>query len=317
MIRFRPLGRTGLNLSELAIGTAALRSAARDPGEAGAMLARALALGINTVEIDSSDAETATLLGDILRREGARHRVHVIARAASLVPFDLPSPHVPADQAYPGWHLRAATEALLGRLGVERLALQQLHAWCPEWRGEGDWRQTLETLRAEGKIAGIGVSLFDHDVAAGLEIVASGTIDAVELMYNVFDQGAAAALFPLCQGHGVGVVVRSPLYFGALAARPDGAMPGFSTEDWRTAYFYDAHRRETEARVQRLAPAVVAPDRSVADLALRFALSHPAVSTVAVGMRTCAQLEANAAAIQRGPLDTDRLAALAAHKWLC
>lgn len=315
MMRYRRLGRTGLEISELAIGTLPLRRA--NPDEAAAMLASALAHGINAIEIDAGAHETADLLGQILRREGARDRIQVIARVSSLVPFDLPSPHVPADQAYPGRHIRAETEMLLARLGVERLALQQLHAWCPEWQGEGDWHETLVQLRAEGKIAGIGVSLFDHDVAAGPGIVASGAIDAVEVMYNIFDPAAAAALFPLCQRHDVGVIARSPLYFGALAPAPDGSTRDLAREDWRTAYFYDAHRRETEARVQRLAQLVAPPERSLADLALHFSLSHPAVSTVAVGMRTRAQVEANVAALRHGMLAPERQAALAGHKWLC
>lgn len=316
-MRRRRLGRTGLDISELTIGTATLATRVRNMREASAMVAFALEQGINAVEIDAGDREAASLLGEVLRREGARNHIHVIARASSLVRFDLPSPHVPAQQAYPGWHIRAETEALLAALGVERLALQQLHAFCPEWRGEGDWQETFERLRAEGKIAGFGVSLFDHDVDAGLGIVASGAIDAVEVMYNVFDQGAAAALLPLCQGHDVGVIARSPLYFGALAPSPEGGMRDFPPEDWRSDYFFDAHRRETEERVQRLAGEVEPPCRSVSDLALRFCLSHPAVSTVAVGMRTREQVEANIEALRHGPLDTGKRAALSDHKWLC
>lgn len=314
MMRFRRLGRTGLSISELTIGTGA-PGLTGDPDEASAMLACALDHGVNAVEIDSADNAAAGLLGGILRREGACDRVHVIARISSRVPFDLPSPHVPADRAYPGPHIRAETESLLAQLGVERLALQQMHAWCPEWLGEGDWQDTLEQLRGEGKIAGIGVSLFDHDVAAGLEVVASGAIDAIELMYNVFDPGAAAALLPLCQRHGVGVVARSPLYFGALAPAPDGAMRNFPSDDWRQAYFFEAHRRETEMRAQRLA-SLAAPGQ-LAELALRFSLTHPAVSTVAAGIRTRAQLEANIAALDKGGLDAGICAALADHKWLC
>lgn len=275
------------------------------------MVALALDHGVNAIEIGAGNDASVRLLGDVLRRENAGNRVHVFARATSLVPFDLPSPHVPVDDAYPGRHLRAETEALLSTLGVERLALQQLHAWCPEWQHEGDWLETLDRLRAEGKIAGLGVSLFDHDVTAGFEIVASGLIDAVQAMYNIFDPAPAKTLFPLCQKHDVGVIARSALYYGALGGALD-----FAPDDWRRAYFFDAHRRETGERVERLR-AEVTPDRSVADTALRFSLSHPAVSTVAVGMRNRAQLEANLQAVLAGPLDADRRAALAGHAWLC
>jgi len=295
-MRFRTLA--GLGVSECTIGTAAL---AHDPVGAKAMVALALERGVNAFEIDAGDLAPAVLLGTALKGND----VHIFARATSLVPFPLPSPHVHARQAYPGSHLRAGTEALLRTLGVERLALLQLHAWCPEWLHEGDWMETLGRLREEGKIGGIGVSLFDHDATAAFEAVESGAIEAVQVMVNVFDQSAADALMPLCRANGVGVIARSPLYYGALAGRTQG----FAADDWRAAYFYDEHRRETEARVARLA--------SPLETALRYALSHPAVSTVAVGMRSRAQLEANLEAIAHGPLGDDEIAALAAHRWLC
>ncbi|MBO9624286.1 MAG: aldo/keto reductase [Sphingomonas sp.] len=308
-MRLRRLGRTGLAVSECCFGTAALRSAPR--AGAGAALARAIGLGVNAIELDAGDGDAVDLVGEVLRRERAGHRVHVFARVSSPVRFDLPSPHVPADQAYPGRHIRAETEALLARLGVERLALQQLHAWCPEWLHEGDWRETLEALRGEGKIAGVGLSLFDHDVHAGLEAVASGAVDSVQVMVNLFDQGAAATLLPLCQRHDVGVIARAPLYYGALTDA--GGLGRFAYDDWRGTYFYPAHRHETEARVAQLR----GEGASVSELALRFALSHPAVSTVAVGMRDTAQVEANVQALGRGPLDAGTRASLVTHKWLC
>lgn len=311
-MRFRRLGRAGLDLSELALGTSALAAAARsDAAEAGAMVALALDRGVNAIELDAGDGVTATLLGEILRRENARDRIHVLVRATSRVAFDLPSPHVPVQDAYPGRHLRAETEALLATLGVERLALQQLHAWCPEWQHEGDWLETLEQLREEGKIAAFGVSLFDHDVTAGFDIVASGRIASLQAMYNVFDPGPARALLPLCRKHDVGVIARAPLYYGALGGGLD-----FPPDDWRHAYFFDEHRRETRERVERL-KAVTPPGQSVADVALRFCLSHPAVSTVAVGMRNRVQLEANLQAALAGPLDADTRISLAEHAWLC
>jgi aryl-alcohol dehydrogenase-like predicted oxidoreductase len=297
MMRHRRLGRPGLSVPECTLGT----SVPTTPD----VLALALERGVTAIELDAADGER---VGELLRGVGARHDLQVYARVTSLIPFDLPSPHVPAYVAYPGHHIRAETEALLRQLGVERLALQQLHAWCPEWLDEGDWLETLGCLRQEGKIAGFGVSLFDHDSASGFTAVASGTIDSVQVMVNLFDQGAAAALLPLCRQHDVAVVARSPLYYGALASHP------FAPEGWRDGYFYPEHRRETTERVERLARET---EGSLSDLALRFALSHPAVSTVAVGMRTPAQVEANLRAFELGPLDPDQVAALARHAWLC
>jgi aryl-alcohol dehydrogenase-like predicted oxidoreductase len=290
-------------------------SAGKDPCETAAALALAFERGVNAVTVGAGDAAAANLLSGALAACGGREDMLVIVRASSLVPLDLPSPHVPAGQAYPGRHLRAEVERLLSRLGIERLALLQLHAWCPEWLDEGDWRETLGRLRDEGKIAGFGVSLFDHDVDAALEAVASGAIDAVQVMYNIFDQGAADRLLPLCDAHGIGVVVRSPLYYGALA--PAFEPAAFAGDDWRQSYFFDEHRRETIERVRKLEHLVAPPDRSVSDMALRFSLSHPAVSTVAVGMNRRAHLESNLEALRSGPLDAELRAALGQHKWLC
>jgi aryl-alcohol dehydrogenase-like predicted oxidoreductase len=316
MMRLRRLGRFGLAISELSLGTAGWERPGLAADEAGAAMRRALGGGINAVEI-SADADRAIeILADVLKETSARQDIHILARLTSLVPFDLPSPHVHAQQAYPGQHIRAQTEAVLRRLGVERLGVQQLHAWCPEWLHEGDWLETLVRLREEGKIAGIGVSLFDHDVEAALEAVGSGVVDCVQVMYNIFDRGAAAALLPFCRSRDVGVIARSPLYYGALAETVSAPEP-FAAGDWRSDYFYDAHLRETRARVDRLRAEVQPPDGPIAETAIRFSLSHAAVSTVAVGMRTRDQVEANLRAVERGPLSVERLKALRRHKWLC
>lgn len=314
MIPLRRLGPGGPEVSAFTIGTAPLATPGVDRREAGAMLALALERGINAVELDAGHGRAADLLGETIARTGARHRIEVLARVTPRVRFDLPSPHIPAQQAYPGRHIRAQTEALLRTLGIERLGIQQIHAWCPEWLHEGDWFETLERLRDEGKIAGFGISLWDHDVEAALEAVASESTGSVQLMYNIFDPQAGATLLPLCQRNQTGVIARAPLYFGALAWEEAPVHP---THDWRSGYFFDAHRAETLERVRRLARAIDRPAGTLAAVALRFCLSHPAVTTVAVGTRTRAQLEANVDAIARGPLSPEELRALAAHAWLC
>ena len=311
-MRTHPFGKTGLSVSELSFGTSALE---RGGEEAKTALLLALERGINAIEIEGGGA-VEEVVGEILRREPTRGLAHIFSRTQSLVPFNLPSPHIPAYQAYPGSHLRALTEASLKRLGVERLGCQMLHAWCPEWLKEGDWLETLVRLREEGKIAAIGVSLFDHDLDSGAEVVASGAIDCIEFMYNILDSGAASSMLPHCERHGVAAIVRSPLYYGALSSGFAARGP-FSPDDWRGAYFYEDHRAETGQRVAEVGTLATALDESVSDLAIRFAISHPAVTTVAVGMSSPAQVEAIVRAVGRGGLDTEAIAALRQHRWLC
>ncbi|WP_167737536.1 aldo/keto reductase [Sphingomonas parva] len=299
-------------MSELTLGTTGLGRPGLDPAEAAQAVDLALGSGINTVELAAADRQAVSILAEAIRARGGA-APHVLCRATSRVAFDLPSPHVHAGDAYPGAALRTETEQLLRDLGVERLALVQLHAWCPEWLDEGDWLETLLSLRQEGKIAAIGVSLFDHDVPAGLDAVASGRIDCVQLMYNLFDQAAAEEILPLCRRHDVGAVARSPLYFGGLSPRL--AQP-FPAGDWRAAYFFDSHRRETRARAEAIAASLGLPIDALPALALRFALSHPAVTTVAVGMHRPDHVAANLAAAAEGPLPAETLERLAGHRWL-
>jgi aryl-alcohol dehydrogenase-like predicted oxidoreductase len=313
----RRLGRSGLDVSVLAFNGRGLDPAACkdiDLREAGGALALALDAGVNAIASPADD-EARVRAADLLKREGGGRAIHIISHVPPLIPHALPSPHLHASGVFPAAHIREHTEAALKAFGVERLATQLLAAWQPEWTKEGDWLETLQRLKEEGKIAAFGVAPFDHDPGAACEAASLGAIDCVEVMYNPFDPEAAADLFPLCQEKDVGVVVRSPLYGGAIA--PGWAKAAFAPDDWRTAFFYPEHRDEIRERVDRLAAEVSAPDETVADLALRFSLSHPAVSTLSLGMRARAHVEADLRAAGRGPLPQEILDRLAAHKWLC
>jgi aryl-alcohol dehydrogenase-like predicted oxidoreductase len=313
----RRLGRTGLDVSVLAFNARGLDPAACrdiDLAEAGAALALALDGGVDVLATPA-EGQAREAAADLLRRDGRARAVHILSHVPPLLPHTLPSPHLHANAVFPGAHIRAHAESVLKAFGVERLAVLFLPAWQPEWTREGDWLRTLQALKAEGKIAGFGVAPFDHDPGAACEAAQSGQIDCVEVMYNPFDPEAAADLFPLCREKGVGVVARSPLYGGALTAGWDEAV--FAPGDWRAAFFYPEHRDETRERVAALAGEVSAPDETVADLALRFGLSHPAVSTVSVGMRARSHVQANLAAMARGPLPEGALARLSLYKWLC
>ena len=314
MMQYRRLGRSGLDISPCTLGTSTWRGGVLDD-EARKAWALAIERGVNAIEMDAA-AGLAEPLGRLLADEDALGLVHVIARIGALVPMDLPSPHILAHQAFPGAHIRAECEALLKALNVERLGMLMLPCWCAEWWHEGDWLQALASLKEEGKIAGFGVSLFDHDVEAALEGVESGLIDAVQVMYNIFDPEAAAALLPLCLRRDVGFIARSPLYYGMLVART-GRPALFPANDWRNAFFFGAHLDEATHRAGELEGLAEEWGMSLADLALRFSQSHPAVSTVAVGMTNRAHVDANLAALERGALGDDLQRALTAYRWLC
>lgn len=312
----RQLGRSGLSVSPLTLGTDA--AGELSAAELRELFAFALDTGINAIEIDAANAMVVDALAATIRSRGGESAPHIFCRLSPLIPLPLPAPHFLADQVYPGSSIRAQVDALLARIGVERLALVHLPVWSPEWLEEGDWLPTLQQLRQDGNIADFGVATFDHDADAALSAVASGAIGSAQLMYNLFDPHPARSLLPLCAKQDVAVLARAPLYHGGLVIDSPTMRGERAWGDWRDAHFYPAHRAETADRAARIARDLDEGEGSLVEMALRFCLSSDAVSSVVVGMRTPEHIAANLAAVAKGPLDPARAAALAArHAWLC
>jgi aryl-alcohol dehydrogenase-like predicted oxidoreductase len=189
----------------------------------------------------------------------------------------------------------------------------QFHVWQDDWADDAGWQGAVDALRRDGLVRRIGISVNRREPANVLRTLRTGLIDSVQVVYNIFDQSPEDELFPLCRELGVAVIARVPLDEGSLAGGltiesrwPDG--------DWRNTYFTPANLRETVERVEALRPLVPA-GQSMAQLALRFILSSPDVTTVIPGMRRPGHLAANIAAAEAGPLPEELLTALRAHRW--
>lgn len=180
-----------------------------------------------------------------------------------------------------------------------------LQTWCPSWDQERSWYHTLQALREQGKIRTFGISTSDHrhDEANGL--IEAGLVDSVEVPYSLLDQRAADRLFPLALKHQISILVRSPLASEALAGLWDEQIH-FRRGDWRKRVFRGEVLERTVRRVNRL-KALLEPEISLPQIALRFCLSHPAVTTVLVGVRNAQQVRSNLAVREQGPLPQDLL----------
>lgn len=225
-----------------------------------------------------------------------------------------PRPGTSARQAFPADWIIKHTEQSLQNLEAERLDLQQLHAWRDEWLGEPEWQEAVHRLKQQGKIRLFGVSIMDHRPATALRLVRSGLVDTVQVIYNIFDQSPEEALFPLCREHDVGVIARVPFDEGGLTGSltPDTTFP---RDSFQSFYFRGNRLRETCRRVDQLKPLLRGGLKTIAQLALKFCLSHPAVSTVIPGMRRPEHVEANCAVSDGKPLPPETLVALRAHAW--
>jgi aryl-alcohol dehydrogenase-like predicted oxidoreductase len=312
-VRYRRLGRTGFDVSEVGHGLWGMGEwSGADDRQSAEALRRSVELGCNF--FDSAwaygNGKSDRMLGELLARNPGR-RLY----AASKVPPK--NDKWPASGSYqevfPERHVLEHVELIRLALGRDTIDLLQFHVWDDSWASEPEFRRTVERLKASGAIAAFGISLNRWEPANGVAAVRTGLVDAVQVIYNIFDQAPEDELFPTCESLNVGVIARVPFDEGSLTGTLT-ASTRFPADDWRAKYFSAANLGPTVERVEKLRQAVPA-GVTLPELALRFILTAPAVSTVIPGMRSTRHVEANLGASDRGPLAPDVLAKLRAHRW--
>jgi len=280
-----------------------------------AALRRAIELGVTFIDTAAGygGGHSEELVGRVVRESAGTVRV-----ATKIPPMNMvwPAPAgIRAEDAFPADWVIAQTEGSLARLGLETIDVQQFHVWSDEWVDQGDWLDGIEQLKRDGKIRAFGVSINDHQPSNAVRLVESGHVDTVQVIYNVFDQSPEDELFPAVEAAGVGVIARVPFDEGALTGRirPETEFPD---GDFRNRYFAGDRKREVWERAQAVASDARVPVDELAEVALRFCVTHPAVSTAIPGMRTVRNVERNVAAVERGPLSDEQIAALRPHRWV-
>jgi aryl-alcohol dehydrogenase-like predicted oxidoreductase len=313
----RALGRTGLEVSEIGYGAWGIGGSmwlGADDQESVRALHRAADLGLNFIDtaLGYGNGHSEELVGKV-----AREREERIVVATKIPPKNgrWPAPDgVDPDGVFPADHIRECTERSLRNLGLDTIDLQQFHVWSDEWTGRGSWLEGIEALKAEGKIGAFGVSINDHQPANALKLIESGAVDCVQVIYNIFDQSPEDELLPACAEHGVGVLARVPFDEGALtgAIGPDTEFP---EGDFRNRYFRDDRRQQVADHEQAILEDLGIDRGELAETALRYVLSHSAVSSVIPGMRSVRNVERNCAVGNGRGLPPERVAALKAHRW--
>jgi aryl-alcohol dehydrogenase-like predicted oxidoreductase len=316
-MRFRKFGNLPFQVSEIGFGgwgIGGVQWLGGDDTESLSALRVAIESGLNFIDtaLAYGDGHSERLIGRFLADMSSTVLV------ATKVP---PKNRVwPADsgigihEVFPYKYIMESCEHSLTNLQRERIDLLQLHVWNPEWTGCDEWKRAFEDLKSSGKVAAVGISLTEHEPDSGLDAVSTGLIDAVQVIYNIFDQSPEQNLLPACAANRVGVVVRVPLDEGSLTGTIT-EQTQFDPADFRAFYFRGDRRKQVGEHVGALKDSFADYDGSLAELALRFCLSHPAVSTVIPGMRRSAHVAANCGASSKGPLEPGQLAMLRKHAW--
>jgi aryl-alcohol dehydrogenase-like predicted oxidoreductase len=317
-MRMRELGRTGLTVSEIGYGAWGLGQGAwvgADDDSGVRALHRAIDLGVTFIDTARAYDRSESIVGRALKElRGGGEGVHVATKVGPKVHVSLSPSGLDPMEAFPGAHLRESLETSLRELGRDHVDLLQLHTWEDEWTGRGDWLETVDALKQEGKIRSFGISVKDHQPENVLAVLRTGVLDTVQVIYNVFEQAPSDALLPACAEHGVGVIVRVALDEGSLTGSIRTGVT-FPEGDWRNWYFRDDRPAQVEKRVDAILADLGIDVEELPSAALRFALAGQAVSTVIVGMRSLRNVERNAAIADAPPLTAGELALLARHRW--
>jgi aryl-alcohol dehydrogenase-like predicted oxidoreductase len=314
-MRYRTYPRTGWQIAEIGYGMWGMGGwSGSDDDQSLEALDLAVSLGCNFFDTAWAygQGHSEQLLGQTLRRH-ADTRLYV---ATKIPPrnFQWPgSAETPLDEVFPPDHIREYTEKSLRNLGVETLDLQQFHVWSDVWADDDRWKRAVEDLKRQKLIQSFGISVNRWEPTNVLRALESGLVDCVQVVYNVFDQDPEDELFPYCHEHRIAVIARVPFDEGSLTGTLTAGAT-WPTGDWRNLYFTPEHIRQTLERVDRVLPLVPAGG-TLPDLALRFILHHPAVTTTIPGMRKAAHVRANLAASDGQALPADLLTALRAHRW--
>ncbi len=252
------------------------------------------------------------LLGEAARRH-AGTRLYI---ATKVPPKNLKWPgraETPVSQVFPADHIREYTEKSLANLGVSTIDLQQLHVWSDTWAEDDGWKREVDDLKREKLITSFGISVNRWEPTNVMRALETGLVDAVQVVHNIFDQAPEDELLPYCQAHGIAIISRVPFDEGSLTGTltADSRWP---EGDWRNLYFTPAQLAATLERVDRLRPLVPA-GQTLPELALRYILQHPAVTTTIPGMRKPAHVRANLGASDGVPLSDALMASLRPHRW--
>lgn len=314
-MKYRKFGRTNLNVSEIGYGMWGLADwKGSDPSEVEKALDHAVELGCNFFDTAWAygNGRSEQILAKLLKRHGGQELI-----CASKIParnFKWPArPEYKLKDCYPASHIIEYTEKSLKNLQTECIDLQQFHVWTDEWADQDEWKEAIEKLKKEGKIRFMGISINRWEPDNALRTLQTNMIDAVQVIYNIFDQAPEDNLFPLCRKMDLGVIARVPFDEGTLT----GTMTKdtkFEPGDWRSTYFVPENLNASVEHADALKPLVPA-GMSMPELALRFILCNDDVHTIIPGMRSIRHVESNIGTSDGKALEESLRQKLKAHRW--
>lgn len=318
-MQYRTFGRLGWSVSQVGLGTWGMGVGpsswkGSSDKESISSLSAAIEGGINFIDTAwiYGRGHSERLIGKVLDI----YRDRKIYITSKIPPKNLAWPSKRGDdirRIFPRDHILTYTKRTLANLGQSPVDLMLFHVWEDDWRQEPEWQETVQFLKKEGLVKAFGISVNTWEPWNVRQTLDTGLIDAVEVVYNIFEQRPEDQLFPDCEKAGVAVIARVPFDEGSLIGTMTTATT-FDKDDWRSSYFVAENLEQCIPRVEKL-KALLPVSMSMPHLALRFILDNPSVATVIPGMRRTSHVAENLAVSDAPPLPGHLLAAIRSHRW--
>ncbi len=315
-MKYRRFGRTGWMVSEVGYGMWGMGGwTGADDAESLASLQLSVELGCNFFDTawGYGAGHSEGLLGQLVRANTGKK----LYTATKIPPknFIWPSRReFTLDDCFPPDHIEDYVHKSLANAGLESFDLMQFHVWEDSWVEDDRWAKKMDELKRQGLVHAVGISINRWEPWNGVKAVRSGWVDAVQVIYNIFDQNPEDELFPACKEMDVAVIARVPFDEGTLTGTLT-LESKWPENDWRSTYFVPENLESSVAHAEALRPLIPA-GMSMPEMAMRFILNEPAVSTIIPGMRKEKHVRANIACSEAGPLPAGLHQALRAHRWV-
>ncbi|WP_282179221.1 aldo/keto reductase [Maribacter stanieri] len=314
-MKYRRFGRTDWQVSEIGYGMWGMAGwTASDDAQSAKSLDLAVENGVNFFDTawGYGEGHSEELLGELVKR----HTSKKLYKASKIPPknFQWPAkPEYAFEDSYPTEHIMEYTHKTLKNLGLEQIDLMQFHTWDDVWSDREEWQRAIEDLKTSGKVAAMGISMNRWEPENGVKALKTGLLDAVQVIYNIFDQAPVDKLFPLCEELDIATIARVPFDEGTLTGNITKETT-FPEGDWRGTYFVPENLISSVEHADALKP-LIPEGMTMAEMALRFILMNDNVRTTIPGMRKQRNVLANTATSDGKLLSNELYEELKKHRW--
>lgn len=329
-MKYRALGKTGLKVSEVGMGTWQLAGKpwgwdVPDENESMKALYRFVELGGNFIDtawvygrVDEPGDEqgkhcSEELIGKFIKESKNREKIIIASKIPGKNRKWPAWKGVPISEVFPKGYIEEMVDSSLKSLGIDSLDLMQFHVWQDQFAEEGEWKTEIKNITKKGKVKYWGISINDYQPSNCFKTLETGLIDSIQFIFNIFHQRPTEKLLPYAKEHNIGLIARVPRDEGGLTGKL--TLQSKFNDDMRSKYFSEERLKLFLPRIKKLEKLLGNEAQTLSELALRWILSFDEISTTIPGTRKVKYVDDNVLVSDGRKLSKKLMDELKQHAW--